>query len=614
MDASMGSGSLVNSPSRTLDRLPRVTSRESPSTPNDVDALLSEIDSAETLDDRSFHELLRRYPKQGGGFYSKTELLEAFRRQSDGRSDSEERRLIAKLRMKPVRTLSGVAPVTVLTRPHPCPGRCIFCPSDVRMPKSYLTDEPGAQRAAEHRFDPWGQTHSRMRTLYNIGHPIDKVELIILGGTWSSYPPEFQRWFVRRCFDAMNDFHSEVERLGDESPYAPSAVAWESVEDTVEGRSVDGTRSEGSYNQVVGGFLKRHHAPVERSGGESASVEQVAEVHRTNESAPSRCVGLVVETRPDEVDESEVRRLRELGVTKVQIGFQSLDDRVLELNRRGHDTAITRRAVDLLRQAGFKLHAHWMANLYGSSPQADVRDFARMFGDPALRPDELKLYPCSLIESAELMQYWQDGRWRPYDYDELLEVVVGCMVSTPEYCRLTRVIRDIPGTDIVSGNRLTNFRQIAEREARERGAVMRDIRAREVRGERVDPERLRLREVRYATSVGVEVFLQSVTPENRLAGFLRLSLPRKKVFLDEIESSAMIREVHVYGQAVSIGQRGPRAAQHSGLGRGLVERAASLARDCGFRDLAVVSAVGTREYYRGLGFRDGDLYQHRPLH
>ena len=321
----------------------------------------------------------------------------------------------------------------------------------------------------------------------------------------------------------------------------------------------------------------------------------------------------MVETRPDHLTADEVVRIRRLGATKVQIGYQSLSDEVLAANHRGHDVAATRRAMRLLRGAGLKIHAHWMPNLYGSSPQRDVEDFERIFADPDFRPDELKIYPCSLIASAELMRYWRDGRWRPYDHDELLEVLVECLRRTPEYCRLTRIIRDIPGTDIVAGNRKTNFRELAEGELARRGPPARDIRAREVRHREVDPDEVELREARYATSVGEERFLQCVTHDDRLAAFLRLSLPAAPVEIGEIATSAMIREVHVYGRLVGLGERRAGRSQHLGLGSLLIERAAALAGRAGFADLAVISAVGTRDYYRRLGFRDGELYQHREL-
>jgi elongator complex protein 3 len=320
-----------------------------------------------------------------------------------------------------------------------------------------------------------------------------------------------------------------------------------------------------------------------------------------------------VETRPDHISVDEVRRIRRLGATKVQIGIQSLNDEVLRINKRGHTVEMTRRAIRLLRQAGFKIHAHWMPNLYGSSPDADIEDYQRLFSDPDIRPDELKVYPCSLIDSAELMQIYREGRWQPYTHDELLRVLVAAFQDTPEYCRLTRVIRDIPGTDIVAGDMQTNFRQVVEQELKQRGLPSPNIRAREVQGQTIAAEALRLDEMLYATGIGDEVFLQVITDDRRIVGFLRLSLPTTPPIIDELSGAAMIREVHVYGPALGLGEESPGKAQHSGWGTRLIERAAQIAAERGYARLAVISSVGTRAYYRKRGFTDGALYQIRTL-
>ncbi len=571
----------------------------------ELTAVIGDLDSLDLFDQSSYERVLRRHPKDGRGFFSKSEIIRGFRylnRKHGWRR--EEQGFVEKVRMKPVRTLSGVAPVTVLTKPYPCPGRCIFCPSDVRMPKSYLSDEPGAQRADQHHFDPYAQTFSRLQTLHTIGHYVDKVELIILGGTWSFYPQPYKIWFVKRCFDAMNDFADR--RVGHKLDRARTGVDFHNIQETVDGRALDR-----SYNRIVTEFLTSQESAARQD--ETASWDDLERAQERNETTEARCVGLSVETRPDYLSLEEVVRIRRLGATKVQIGYQSLSDEVLRLNKRGHDVASTRRAMRLLRGAGFKIQAHWMPNLYGSSPAADVEDFGRIFSDSDFRPDELKIYPCSLISSAELMSYFEARRWRPYSHEELLEVLTACLAQTPEYCRLSRVIRDIPGTDIVAGNKKTNFRQLAEDEIRRRGMVVRDIRQREIRRRRLEPNGLRLRRIDYSNSIGSEAFLQYVTSDDGLAGFLRLGLPRPHGGIPEIRGSALLREVHVYGHLAALGERTEGRAQHAGLGRSLVEEAARIARRAGYPDLAVISSVGTREYYRNIGFTDGELYQHRPL-
>ena len=579
---------------------------------DELGALIAELKALDDIDERTFNRILRRYPKDGTGLFSKSELVRGFRHlmEAEGWTDDEES-FLERIRMKPIRTSSGVAPVTVLSKPYPCPGRCIFCPSDVRMPKSYLADEPGAQRADQHRFDPYAQTMSRLRTYLVNGHRVDKIELIILGGTWSYYPEGYQIWFVKRCFDALNEFcgtDAESAALGtDRSTGEKDRAARKDRAASLP--RVDGRLMTRTYNEAM--------REIERNGqidwveGEAASWGELEAVQRVNETAAARCVGLSIETRPDHLSDEEILHIRRLGATKVQIGYQSLSDEVLELNKRGHDVAATRRAMKLLRGAGFKIHAHWMPNLYGSSPELDLEDFERVFADPDFRPDELKIYPCSLIESAELMSYYQAGSWRPYTSDELLGVLAAAMMRTPGYCRLTRVIRDIPGTDIVDGNKVTNFRELVEADLRRRGQASRDIRAREIRQR--PPEGLEPEQIEYTTSVGRELFLQFVARDDRLAAFLRLSLPSAPVAVEEIAHSAMIREVHVYGVLTALGESGEGRSQHTGLGRRLIDRATDLARAAGFEDLAVISSVGTREYYRRLGFEDVGLYQHRQL-
>jgi elongator complex protein 3 len=530
---------------------------------DELDAIIQEVIACERIDQRALDRILRRHPKEGRGMYSKREILSAFRdRAGEENRGTSELAFAEKLRTCPTRSLSGVTPVAVLTRSFPCPGRCIFCPSDLGMPKSYLADEPGCQRAAANRFDPYLQTWNRLLAYRRMGHPTAKIELIILGGTWSFYPEAYQVWFVRRCLEALNDF----------------------------GAGLDGR------DEVA--ELAADSQPPEWGALEEAQC--------ANESSQSRCVGLVVETRPDQVSGEEVLRIRRLGGTKVQIGVQSLSDPVLVKNRRGHDVEASRRALHLLRGAGFKLHVHWMPNLYGSSPAADLEDFDRLFADPDFRPDEIKIYPCSLVRGVELERHYRSGAWRPYTQEELLEVLSGCLRRIPEYCRLTRLVRDIPSHYIPAGNKLSNFREVVTAHLAEQGFRSRDIREREIRGRPCDPERLSLSSTGYGTSLGREHFLQFVTPEDRLAAFLRLSLPASG-------GSAMIREVHVYGVAADLGERSPRKAQHLGLGRRLLERAARIAAEAGHRDLAVISAVGTRDYYRALGFRDRGLYQHRSL-
>ncbi len=512
---------------------------------------------------RDVTQALRSHPLEGGGYLNKSMLVSIYNEMVAAGEINEDARLLERIRMKPMRTLSGVTTVTVLTKPYPCPGKCIFCPTDVRMPKSYLPDEPGAMRAVEHQFDPYAQAHARIEQLESLGHPTDKIELLVLGGTWSSYKRDYQEWFVKRCFDAMNDIHGgEIANAGE----------W----------------------KVESGELENSHS--------------------LNETAPHRNVGLVIETRPDEINPDEIRWLRHLGVTKVQMGAQSLDDHILEINKRGHDAECTRRATALLRAAGFKIVLHWMPNLLGATPESDRADFARLWND--FCPDEIKIYPNQLLANAELYEYWQRGEFKPYTTQELIDLIADIKPTIPRYCRVNRVIRDIPSTNVVEGNRRTSLRQDVHEELKRRGTRCECVRCREVRGKSIKAESLRLDDLVYRAGAAEEHFISYITPDDKLAGFVRLSLPKKNpppTGISDLDDAALIREVHVYGQSLPVGAEKEGAAQHAGLGTRLLEQAESIAKANGFRRMAVISAVGARGYYLERGFERGELYLTKEL-
>ncbi|WKZ37567.1 MAG: tRNA uridine(34) 5-carboxymethylaminomethyl modification radical SAM/GNAT enzyme Elp3 [Anaerolineales bacterium] len=498
---------------------------------------------------------LRSHPLDEGGYLTKAALVAAYNQMVEAGTIEPDRVLLERIRMKPMRTLSGVTTVTVLTKPYPCPGKCIFCPTDVRMPKSYLPDEPGAMRALEHEFNPFTQVEARIRALKNLGHPTDKIELLILGGTWSSYRRDYQEWFIKRNFDAMNGI-----------PHLEAA--------------------EGKIGE-----------------GELANAQTI------NETASHRNVGLVIETRPDEINPDELRWLRHLGVTKVQMGAQSFNDHILEINKRGHDVECTRNAAALLRAAGFKIVLHWMPNLLGATPESDREDFARMW--EGFCPDEIKIYPNQLLANAELYEYWQRGEFQPYTTEALMELLVAIKPTIPRYCRVNRVIRDIPSNNVVEGNRRTSLRQDVHEEMKRRGTRCQCVRCREVKGKTVDLSSLKLNDQIYQAGKAEEHFISFDTTDDKLAGFIRLSLPSAEspaTGISDLDGVALIREVHVYGQSLAVGAEKTGAAQHAGLGTRLLEEAERIAKQKGFGKLAVISAVGTRQYYIDRGFERGEYY------
>ena len=570
-----------------------------------------------------------------------------------------ERELLRVIRIKPCRTASGVATITVITKPWPCSGDCVFCPSDLRMPKSYLHDEPACARAEQNRFDPYLQVSSRLTALSQMGHATDKIELIVLGGTWTDYPEDYQVWFMSELFRALNDdavadeaanpmLRRSCGRGGAEAAMRavpdgclPRGVAArraryrecflaKDVEALAQRRAglqaaIDDGRGgcRGSYNAAVKELYGAGSAWGRAMSWQSGSWEELERQQRVNERARHRVVGLVIETRPDAVTARSLRTIRRLGCTKVQMGVQSIDQRVLDMNERLIDVPRMEEAFSLCRLFGFKIHAHFMVNLIGSTPTGDKADYLRFVGPGPFQPDEVKLYPCALIEGIRLVRKHESGEWGPYTEDELLDVLAADIVATPAFCRVSRMIRDFSSKDIVAGNKKPNLRQMVERRLAASGQErVREIRYREIGSDAPDPAELEMDVVAYSTPTSEERFLQWVTPEGKIAGFLRLSLPDQR-FVAECTKrygddapvgagEAMIREVHVYGVAARVGQEGV-AAQHRGLGRSLVARACELALEAGFGRINVISAVGTREYYRSLGFLDHGLYQQKAL-
>ena len=625
---------------------------------------LAMLRRGEAVDDDALVKLVHAQAKRTGGdkrafakrrllpFYQRVKREEPERWEAWGVTPELEEGLLRVLRMKPRRSASGVATITVITKPWPCSSDCRYCPNDVRMPKSYLHDEPACARAEQNCFDPYLQVSTRLTALTQMGHATDKIELIILGGTWSDYPRPYQIWFVKELFRALNDgavsgvaanpmlaepgqdkgavlastTHVPAEVARRRAWYRACGIASDPQEIAAFAgeaqRAVDA--GETGYNQAVRALFGSSDAWSRAAAGQAATMEELACEQRANETARHRVVGLVVETRPDAITPEALALIRMLGATKIQMGVQSTDQRILDLNERHITVGRIGEAFDLLRAFGFKIHAHAMVNLLGSTPESDRCDYERLMTDPAFQPDEIKLYPCALIEGARLCRDFDSGAWTPYAEDELLGILVDDVLATPAFCRISRMIRDFSTNDIKAGNKKPNLRQLVEArlaasDAAEDGrAAVREIRYREVGTADIDPDDLHMETVAYKTTNTREHFLQWVTADGRIAGFLRLSLPDAAYVREHAgelpiaAKEAMIREVHVYGMATRVGEEG-HAAQHLGLGRRLVERACALAQDAGYRRINVISAVGTREYYRHLGFTDCGLYQQKEL-
>ena len=539
-----------------------------------------------------------------------------------------EERFIRSVRMKPRRTASGVATITVITRPHTCSSNCIYCPCDLRMPKSYLANEPACQRAELTFFDPYVQVAARLQALHQMGHSTDKVELIVLGGTWSDYPESYQYWFIKELFRALNEWPNSPSHIQERLNWYTSfglQNSEEALSSFVAEQQAAVFDDTATYNQAFHKLYDTSQPHQSAWSQMQSTYDELVEQQHVNETAAARVVGLVIETRPDTITPDNLRMFRQLGCTKIQIGIQSTRQEILDANKRQMSAAQIKRAFSLIRLYGFKIHSHLMVNLLGATPEADKQDFKTFVTDLGFLPDEIKLYPCALVAGTQLVQKYREGVWQPYAKDELVDVLVQDVLNTPPYVRISRMIRDISATDILVGNKHTNLRQMVEQElaAEDVASHVQEIRFREINQQQVRAAELTLQDFAYTTAVSDEHFLQWVTADNKIAGFCRLSLPHWDkltsgacdVSADELlvqPGQAMIRELHVYGQALSLGSEG-MSAQHQGLGQKLLTKASSIAAEAGYTSLNVISSIGTRAYYRAQGFTDAGLYQQKAL-
>lgn len=488
-------------------------------------------------------------------------------------SSKEQVRIKDFLRRKPVRTISGVAVIAAMTSPAPCPhGICVPCPggptSQFRSPQSYMGREPAALRAIQYEYDPYRMVTGRLSQLEEIGHEVDKAELIIMGGTFPSRSLDYQEWFVRRCLEAMNDYRGKEWR-----------------------RNV---------------FSWRQFIPLEQ-------------VQQANETAAVRNTGMTFETRPDWATEDEVDRMLRLGATKVEIGVQSVYDFILTRMKRGHTVTETANANRILRDSGLKVGFHMMPRLPGSDYERDVRAFRKLFTDQRFMPDYLKIYPTLVTEGTELHKMWEEGKYSPLYDDEAVELVADIKALLPKWVRLQRIQRDIPAGQILAGVKKSNIRQLAAERLAERGGKCRCIRCREVghnllKGKEISASDIELQVESYKSCGGLEHFISfEDVRQDILIGFLRLRFPYDP-HRQELENSALVRELHVYGSLVPPGKEAKEKDwQHRGYGSELLKTAEDMAKAAGYRNLSIISGIGAREYYRKFGYRLNGVYMSRFL-
>ncbi|GAB3029238.1 tRNA uridine(34) 5-carboxymethylaminomethyl modification radical SAM/GNAT enzyme Elp3 [Natronobiforma cellulositropha] len=491
--------------------------------------------------------------------------------------DDHREELEAVLQRKPVRTASGVSPIAIMTSPERCPhGKCLYCPggpdSEFSSSQSYTGAEPAAARGVQNDYDPYGQVTLRLEQLRKIGHPVEKAELILMGGTMTARSHDYQEWFVKRALEAMNDFDVEKE------PEPAEGV---------------------SFAQDPAEYEFRY----------------VEDVIAENETADVRNIGTTFETKPDWCDPEQIDRMLELGGTKVEVGVQTTYERINREMHRGHGTQDSIDANRRLRDSAFKVGFHMMPGQPGMSKEMCLEDFRELFDSPAWRPDYLKIYPTLVVRGTATYDWWHRGEYDPLTNEEAAELVAEIKSMIPRYTRLQRVQRDIPADYIDAGVWKSNLRQLARQRMDEHGWSCDCIRCREVGMNDAEPESVDLDVFTYEACGGTEHFISFEDFENDLLiGFCRLRFPNEPV-RPELESAALVRELHVYGTEVTMGEDGGDGQhQHRGYGRRLMDRAETLAADAGYEKLSVISGIGARAYYREkLGYHQDGPYVSKRL-
>ncbi len=438
---------------------------------------------------------------------------------------------------KPSKTLAGVTPIAVMCKPKKCRHGTCLYCPSLNVPQSYTPKSPPVLRAIRLKYNSYEQIKSRLKAFKLMNHPTQKIELIVMGGNFLEYPVKYQYNFIKKCYDAFNNKTSKT-------------------------------------------------------------LEQAKKL---NETSKHRCVALCIETRPDTCTEKDIKKILEFGCTRVEIGVQCLDDKIYKFVNRGHLVKQVIEATKRLKNNGFKVGYHMMLGLPKSNPKKDLEMFKKLFKNQDFKPDQLKIYPCQVIQGAELVRLHEKGKYHPYSKEQVQKLIIKIMKIIPNYCRVMRVMREIPPEHLVKGIIRIDLRKDIEAELRKKETKIREIRFREIgfairdlKKHKKINNKLKLKITKYKASNGNEYFLEIINKDNILFGLCRLRISNKQ---------AIIREIHIYGQALKIGEKAKELGQHKGLGKKLLKQAEKITKENKIFELKIISGAGVRQYYKKLGYK-----------
>jgi len=535
-----------------------------------IDAIIDEwLKNIDSLTKESFHKIKNdiykktKIPKP----FPSIQILERYNKRIESWELKENFILKKILRKRWVRSLSWVTVISLLTDFFWCPGKCIYCPTFEGLPKSYIPNEPAVQRAVLNKFDPIKQIHNRLRALEVTWHKIEKNDIRIIGGTWSFYPKKYQEEFIKWIYDAFNSYDEMKKHI----------------------------RKTDLWSERFASFEIEEWYKLPKS-------KTLNEAKKLNETSRCRVIGIAIETRPDWITPEEIYRLRNFWITRVEIGYQTTIDAINILNKRWHGNKESIEATRLLKDAWIKVVAHMMPNLLWATPETDIQSMNTVFNNPDFKPDELKIYPMMVTDKTELTGIWKKWWFKAYDDETLIELMTKLELIIPEYVRINRTYRDIPASEILHGSIISNLRQIVEKRIADRWEKLLDIRSREIKDKGNNPKNAKLNILEYEASKWKEFFLTFEDPADRVIfSLLRLRLPweNKKIleFFPELQWCAIVRELHTFGDQLSIWEAGSTFWQHIGFWKKLMKKSEEIAIENGFKKIAVIAGVWVRWYY-----------------